>query len=228
MERLSDILFFVFSVGVYLLVKDLGIASNILAVIALVAILQFFAILIHEIGHAVVAHWRGAILLDLVAFPIGYNFAAERYYGTMALRGTDIGGFVNYEFPEGRGTRLDEGLIYAAGPVANFLLAAVLAAILFVVSAEDEPDVALAPPPIVLLEAEDHTAPAGTAILPDNESLDKIFEEARAQAFAERRARFLYGVAYALAIISAGLGLLNLIPTQGSDGAGILDSLIGR
>ena len=73
-----------------------------------ISLLLFLFVLIHELGHALTARWRGIKAEKIILFPLG-------------------GGALIPEEPER--TR-DEVLIYAAGPAANLILAVVALAVL--------------------------------------------------------------------------------------------------
>ena len=73
-----------------------------------ISLLLFLFVLIHELGHALTAQWRGVRAEKIILFPLG-------------------GGALIPEEPER--TR-DEILIYAAGPAANLILGGVALAVL--------------------------------------------------------------------------------------------------
>lgn len=86
----------------------IGFSRDIAVWYASVAVLLFVFILIHELGHALVARSRNVKADRIILFPLG-------------------GGAYLPERPE---SVLDEVLIYSAGPFANFLVAALTLPIL--------------------------------------------------------------------------------------------------
>ncbi|NYT40151.1 site-2 protease family protein [Sphingomonas sp. R-74633] len=140
--------------------------------LAINALLSFVAVLVHELGHAVVAHRLGAEIRTIVVLP--FEFKPKRRELRLKWRAGmgDLGGYVAYVLDR-IDTRRKRMAIAVAGPVANILLA---------------------------LLAGSGAALLGTPTLTGA----------------------LLG---ALAFLSAGMGIANLVPFRGSDGHHILEGL---
>ncbi|NJC27196.1 M50 family metallopeptidase [Neolewinella antarctica] len=85
-----------------------GLVTEAMTWYAAIAILLFLFVLVHELGHALMARTRHVLAERIIIFPLG-------------------GGAYLPDRPQ---RRLDEVLIYSAGPLANLLLAAVALPIL--------------------------------------------------------------------------------------------------
>jgi Zn-dependent protease len=176
-----------------------------LTVCLLIAVLSFVSILVHELGHAIAAMRIGADVVALVALPFELRFRPMRLGLAPRRKHRDLGGYVLFVPPPGVTWR-QAILVSAAGPLANFAFV-----------------------PIVLLlgaaatacfsAAGSHwtTRPNGGLLPSDAELAASIHLASYLRAADASRL-----LADALAILSAGMGVANLIPFGGSDGASIL------
>ena len=144
-----------------------------LAYLIVAILLSFVVIVVHELGHAVVAYRLGGEVRKIVAMPFELRMRPRQLRWAKS-GGADIGGYVAYTLDRIEARR-KHGLIAAAGPVANLLFAGVLAILL-----------------------------RWNLPLP------------------------VHAMVAALIILSAGVGLANLIPFDGSDGATIWKSVFRR
>jgi Zn-dependent protease len=154
--------------------------------------------------HAAAAHALGGEVRSIVVLPFQLRFRPRRL--TWAGRGGrgDVGGYVTYRLDR-IDARRKHALIAAAGPSANLALA--LLAIL---------GVAMAP----------HLFPVAVPLqrggyLPTDDAVRAFVLNRSYGKLAE-----LIGTAFA--VLSAGVGIANIIPFEGSDGAHILRLWRGR
>lgn len=166
------------------------------------AILSFIAIVVHELGHAAAVARLGGTVHKIVAMPFELRLHPRRL-GLAAGKGRDIGGYVTYSFDR-RGTSRKEALVAAAGPAANFLFAALIAFVAI---------------PILTWwmspAAVPRTMPVG--FLPSDAEIDAF----RARWAGFRTMQQIVAMLGALALLSLGMGIANLIPFKGSDGSQI-------
>lgn len=199
---------------------SLGIFPNGVAAFLAVLLLNFPAILIHELGHAWIAHRRGAHVLKIVALPFSYVAAEHRVRIERHVPSRDIGGYVSYVFRQRDETRRDRIAIAAAGPLANLLSGALVIGLLGGLQALDTGETQRATAPQIVTGLPSVGEPAR---LPAETELRAIFErERRSEEAIEQTAA---GLAQLFAAISIILGLANLVPTNGSDGSVILRNL---
>lgn len=202
MRRLALVLMFACWLIVWAGLLELRLVGGGLLAFLLVPLLSFLATLVHELGHFVAARAIGARVTALAALPIELRFHPLRLGLALRRPHPDIGGYVLYAPPAGM-TRRQAILVAAAGPAANMGLAVV--AVLLA---------ALAP----LLFAGTVAPRAHAGFLPpDAEVLRSL-----GSPFALREAEIAARIAAALAILSASLCVVNLIPFDRSDGALIL------
>ncbi|MBC9031783.1 M50 family metallopeptidase [Sphingomonas sp. JC676] len=174
--------------------------------ILLVALLSFVATLVHELGHAAAAQVLGGQIREIVVLPFAWRPGTRRLRMRWRAPGGEIGGYVAYALDR-IDARRKHMLIALAGPAANLLLAAVTA---FAAS----------------YLAQDHAAIVRHATEPA-----MLPSEAQARAWLDsvhRGPEYGQIIAVALAILSGGIGLVNLLPFDGSDGAHILRRMRAR
>ena len=185
-----------------------------------IMLLNFFAVVIHELGHAWVAHRRGAHVLRIVALPFGYDTATNTLGIERDVPRSDIGGYVSYVYRRRDETRRDHIAIAAAGPLANLASALlVVAAIIGFQAMQKEP-----PLQRPAIEAETNLG-GPIARLPSDEEMAAILEYEEERRNTKWRTRLATGLGWLFAAISAVLGIANLVPTRGSDGSVILRNL---
>ena len=131
MRLVATILFLFFYIPTWGCLRDLVRAGDGLAVWAIIGLLSFVAILVHEMGHALAARWAGARVINIVAIPFELRLRPMRLAWAPTAPGRDIGGYVTYTFDEDLETRREAVIIAAAGPAANFALALVAALFAF-------------------------------------------------------------------------------------------------
>lgn len=217
MRHVATLLFLIVNFAVFGMLSDLRWSAGLLLYLPLTLMLSFVVILVHELGHALAAHQYGRRIERVVALPFEWRFRPFRLRMAESLGGGDLGGEVVYalDWPE---TRREHALIAAAGPAANVLLAliAVLLATWLVAGAAP----ALSPLPALVPDS------AGVSVFP-NALVPSDAEVVRVLGYRDRptTATFVAMLLKALALLSAGTGLANLIPYKGSDGDAIVDAL---
>lgn len=199
---------------------QLDLASNGFFVYFIFLVMLFIATLFHEAGHAIAARRNGAQVLVFAALVFEYDLV-RRKFGAMRrrLRNREIGGFVAYTWPLGAGTHRKEAIIAAAGPLANFAAAALAMALV----------PAFASPPHRLQEAQLEAIsvaggdPSSKSAAAPSKLSDPVYAE---QAYRwyhidehDRSIRYFLGAALQVfALLSIGVGVINLVPFDGSDG----------
>lgn len=198
---------------------QLDLTSNGFFVYCIFLVMLFIATLIHEAGHAIAARRNGAQVLVFAALFFEYDLVRQKF-GAMRrrLRNREIGGFVAYTWPLGAGTHRKEAIIAAAGPLANFVAAALAVALV----------PAFASPPHRLAEAELGTvavasgAPSsGPAAMPAKLADPVYAEQAYRWYHTEHDTsirHFIEATLQVFALLSIGVGVINLVPFGGSDG----------
>ena len=192
--------------------------------IAFVAIagLQFVIICIHEAGHAWAAWRSGAKVQAICVVPFVWEASRRSVRFAPELPARDIGGYVSYIFESGGSTRKDMA-IAAAGPLANLASAAVVAGMAALLSVAALSGKAPADVPAPVVVAGTPPPAQGPAIrLPSQAELDTIFARERARRRSEALADWGEALSELFIALSVLLGLLNLVPHRGSDGAAIL------
>lgn len=183
------------------------------AVIVLIVVLNFLVILIHELGHAwAVVRW-GATLRAICVMGIHYDVPKRRLSFRRLPHKAEVGGYVSYAPHPVQHSSKSALAIALAGPGANLLLALVAgAALLFL------------PDPTACIVSRDPmiAISGGYAGLPDEDAMRRAFAEVARQEKCVWIGALLHRSAEVLAILSAGIGLSNLLPFNGSDGETVL------
>lgn len=191
-----------------------------------ITLLQFVAVVIHELGHAWAARRCGARVTVICAVPFVWSARKRRIRFQPEMPARDIGGYVSYAFEDGRGSTRKEMAISAAGPLANFASAAAvagLAALLAMVSPASGGSANPGTPPITAIDPGAPPRVPGPAMgLPTEAELDVILEKERARRRSEAVSDWVEALSGLFIALSIILGLLNLVPHRGSDGAHIL------
>lgn len=102
--------------------------------LAIVGLLCFVVVLAHELGHAIVAHRLGAVVLTIRVFFVHLQLLPRRVTFRVPTGGGDIGGHVTYSVVERWWTTRKDAMVAAAGPAANFALALATAPVAWLVS----------------------------------------------------------------------------------------------
>jgi hypothetical protein len=199
--------------------------DNWLIAFAAIAALQFVIVLIHEAGHAWAA-WRcGARVWSICVVPFVWDTSRRALRFEPELPARDIGGYVGYTFEAGGTTRKDMA-IAAAGPLANLVSAVIVAGLAALLSASALPSGEPSDPGPSPISAIDPDAPPPTtrpAIrLPSEAEIDAMLEADRARRRSAALADWGEALSELFIALSVILGLLNLVPHRGSDGAAIL------
>lgn len=175
--------------------------------------LSFVAVFVHELGHAAAAIGFRQRVEAFAVIPFELRFRPLRLTLAGARAASDLGGYVIYA--QGDLSRRTVGLIAAAGPAASFALgiAALVAGLLVPLLAADTGG------DIQLTAAAG--PPDGPGMLPSDAEVARWLAD-----IAQRRALATWSaLCHALAVISVGMGLANLIPVRGSDGDTMLRCL---
>ncbi|MDP5102789.1 MAG: M50 family metallopeptidase [Erythrobacter sp.] len=225
-DSLTYFVWFLASIILFFAARNYTVIDNFLIAFVVIVALQFVAITIHELGHAWAAYRSGAKIKAICVVPFVWDASKQRLRFERYLPARDIGGYVSYAFEKNGSTR-KEVAIAAAGPLANIASAAMvttLAALLSLASPprDSAPGAAVAPITTINPDAAP-PAQAAPLKLPSTEELDAMIEKDRAKRHKEVMAEWAEALTSLFVAISVILGLLNLIPTRGSDGAQILD-----
>ncbi len=180
-------------------------------------VLSFVATIFHEAGHAVAVKLIGGRVTRFCVMPFALSFRPLRIRLAHRLKGGgDVGGFVSFQL--GRTpSRREDIAIAAAGPAASMLLALVILLILAVASLSPETGAL-----VVQTGAPDGAMPPQS--LPSDAAIEEAFRLRRAELAWALGA----GLAKALAVLTAGFGIINLVPFDRSDGSVIVRALARR
>jgi len=219
MRHVATLLFLVTTIAVYGLLGQLKWRDGHYFYFFITGMLAFLVILIHELGHALAAKAYGRPILRFVAMPFELRFRPLRFRLAHRDRiGGDIGGFVQYGGRlEARGER---AVIAFAGPAANFLLAG--AALLLAGWLAMRPDTAHLPSLVPAAPVAKPIPGTHFAVLPSDADVRRAVATG-ALYFGQKPFGAILGEA--LAALSIGTGVANLIPFKGSDGDSIVDAL---
>ncbi len=190
--------------------QELRLPGGGLTVWLLIAVLSFVSILVHELGHALAAARIGARIVAFVVLPFELRFHPMRLGLAPRRKHRDLGGYVLFVPPPGH-TRRQAMLVSAAGPLANFALVPVALLLGAAISFH--------------FSSAGYHLPArpSDGLLPSDAEMAAI--QLIPYSWAVEASRLLSD---ALAILSAGMGVANLIPYGGSDGASIVRSWKAR
>lgn len=188
--------------------------------------LQFVIIVIHELGHAFAAWRSGAQVEAICAVPFVWSARTRRIRFEPEMPTRDIGGYVSYVFEDGGGSTRKVMAIAAAGPLANLVSAAVVAGLAALLSVSTLPFGEPTSPgssPVTAIEPDTPPRAQAPALrLPSNAELEAILASDRAHRRTEALADWGEALSELFIALSLILGLLNLVPHRGSDGATIL------
>ena len=194
-----------------------------LVTLGLIAILTFVSVLVHELGHAWAAHSIGGRVEAIVAFPFELRMRPWRLRMAQSRSRGDLAGYVVYAEPEFY-TRRAHAFVAAAGPAADFAFALLAVLIALGLAAIDWTGGAP-----IMIETMSHGAAASEAmpsgLLPPEEEVARALAGSLVEQSRGEMAETAGLLATALAVLSAGGGLVNLIPFDGSDGEGIAEAL---
>lgn len=221
MRALAYVLSFILNIMLYSGASKVG-GLGFWETFALLAVLNFIAILLHELGHAWAFLHVGGSVDKIVVMFLAYDARKRRLSFSNRLIGKDIGGYVAGRYATDRPTPRQVILVSAAGPLANLASGALVLLATLLLS------VAFQAPPSLPSQAAIAGTPAlseSLAALPSQDVMDKVASE------VDRRGRYrvfrdLSHTAIVLFItLSVGLAFLNLLPFGGSDGQSILRAI---
>lgn len=223
LRGIAIVLFWIVFAMAWGLLQSRGHNAVALVTWGLIAALIFVSVLVHELGHAWAAHSIGARVEAIVVFPFELRLRPWRLRLAKSRKRGDLAGYVVYAEPEFY-TRRAHAFVAAAGPAADFALAALAVLVALGLAAIDWTGGAP-----IMVETMSHGAAASesmpSGLLPPEESAT----QALARSLREESRREMWEtaglLATALAVISTGGGLVNLIPFDGSDGEGIAVAL---
>lgn len=205
MRELAILAYLIVNFAIWSALPSIHLGGGFLARLVTVLLLMFVVTLVHELGHAAAVRWLGGQIKVIMVTPFHLQFKPRRLKLAMPAGRGDIGGYVSYTLDR-IDPRRGHAIIAAAGPAANLALAALA---MLVVAMLAEPHVATV--------VSESSGMMHDARFPSDASI---------QAWLFRRQ--YSALAHALAVISGGLALFNLIPFKGSDGDHILFALSAR
>ncbi|APZ99189.1 hypothetical protein BWQ93_12320 [Sphingopyxis sp. QXT-31] len=187
--------------------------------------LSLVVTLIHELGHALAVWLQRGTVIEISVFGLAYA-PADRGFSLKPLPpGGDLAGYVHFLPPEADWTRRQYGIVTAAGPLADALLA-LLALSMSMWLAAPDPSIRA---PIAVVAYDDAPSIPTTmrSNLPSNEEHARNIAEERAR---RKWAPFkdLEALAPMLMVVAFISSLGNLLPYRGSDGAKLLELWRGR
>lgn len=182
---------------------------------ALLAVLNFIAILLHELGHAWAFLHVGGSVQKIVVMFLTYDVRKQRLSFSNRLIGKDIGGYVAGRYASDRPTAKQIILVSAAGPMANLVSGAlVLMATMLLAMAAQGP-----PPEMPVAGVPSIVTPM--ANLPSQAVIDRIQAEVDAEQWYRTFRNLGYTAVMLFIPLSFGLAVLNFLPFGGSDGQSI-------
>lgn len=218
MRYVAQLIYFVASIMVVARLDGLPYFDNtFVRWFIVLPVVTFIVILVHEAGHAVaVKALRGRVLQIRVTF-FQFDLTRRRFVRATKFGDHDVGGFVLYDFV-GRGITSDRAItVAAAGPLANYMFAGVLLGMAFLLSS----DALAAPSPIaapVAIEVIDGASFGELTNLPSDDVISRMTINAPAVDWAEIATRLMV----AIAALSAGIAIADLLPFEGGDGQQVL------
>ena len=182
-----------------------------------------FVIFVHELGHALAFRWQGGVVEEFAVLFLAWRrrpIIGNGHIGWARWMGGDVGGYVIGHFGATIPTRRKAMVVAAAGPLANVLLTLVCLTLAWALSLAMPtiwPDHQLAIDSAAVVRGP---LPPGAvpARLPDAATVAAVMDEVDHL----HRLAFAQGIIMLIALYSATMGLINLIPFTGSDGAAIL------
>jgi hypothetical protein len=198
--------------------------------LALLSVLNFIAILFHELGHASAFRWIGGGVEKIVVLFAAFDVRRRRLLWSDTGGSGDVGGYVAGTYGPAGTTRGNLIRVYGAGPLANAvtgviaLVAAQLMAAPSVETAAPARAVEMVMPDTPESRAYRQRYPT-PAYLPSDAELAAFARQYAAAENARERSTMTYAALMLFAVLSFGYAVLNLIPFRGSDGYGILYAL---
>uniref|UniRef100_UPI0035CBEFA5 metalloprotease n=1 Tax=uncultured Sphingomonas sp. TaxID=158754 RepID=UPI0035CBEFA5 len=107
------------------IIGSLGLGEDWLIGWAVCAVIMFFIVMIHEIGHAIVARRVGGDVHVIMVFPFQLDLRSRRFGLARTRHNGDVGGYVSYKLDR-IGSSRKHVIIAGAGPFANLASAALV------------------------------------------------------------------------------------------------------
>lgn len=185
--------------------------------------LSFLVTLVHELGHALAVWAQRGMVIEISVFGLTYAPRLRRFALKALPKGGDLVGYVAYHPPEEEWTRVQYGIVAAAGPLADAMFA-LLALVASMCLTAPSPAIR-APVAAVVAYDEAKLRPVKMrSNLPSTEEHKRIM----AEIAAHKRWSKFEALAPMLMVIAFLSSLVNLLPYRGSDGAMLLELWRGR
>lgn len=216
MRLLANVLWGFLNIWLAVAAFQLDLTTNGFVAYGIFLLMLFLAVIIHEAGHAIAAQRMGAKVAVLAAMFFEYDFEHRKFGWMRSVRHREIAGFVLYRWPMGAGTFRKEAIITAAGPLSNLAAAALAVALV--------PLFAATPPAPATVEIVPIGSSGGAlqnspvARLPSSEEINRALAEIDAAERPEAFRKFIEAALQVFALLSVGVGVINLVPFDGSDG----------
>lgn len=187
--------------------------------------LSFLVTLIHELGHALAVWLQRGTVIEISIFGLTYAPTIRRFALKALPNDGDLAGYVSFLPPEEDWTRRQYGIVTAAGPLADAVLA-LLALATSVWLAAPDPSIR-APVAAVAHDGSPSIPTRARSNLPSTEEHERIVAEEAVRRRWEPLGS-LEALAPMLMVVAFTSSLGNLLPYSGSDGAKLLDLWRGR
>jgi pimeloyl-ACP methyl ester carboxylesterase len=178
---------------------------------ALLAVLNFVAILLHELGHTWAFRHVGGSVQKIAVMFLTFDVRKRRLTYSNRMIGSDIGGYVAGRYANDRPTVRAVIIVAAAGPVANAVSGVVALAMAALVGRPR-----LEPPMVSAA-----STPTSSGNLPSDAAIASTLAQWYAAVQSHFWLTFGYTALLLFGALSLGLALLNLLPYGGSDGQSI-------
>jgi Zn-dependent protease len=196
-----------------------------LQTMAVLAVLNFFAILFHELGHASAFRYVGGTVQKIAVLFAAYDVRKAQFQWSRLPSRGDVGGYVAGKFrPMGK-TLKDEIIVSGAGPAANLLTGLFALFVAFIIGPAQPfwHSIETSGEEVRIVAMPKSGSPPGPLTnIPSDAVVEATFVKHDAAMQTYGWHRMGYALLMLFAILSIGLALLNLIPFGGSDGQQIL------
>lgn len=218
MRMLAYVLGAILNLMLYAGAREVGDLAFLQA-FALLAVLNFIAILLHELGHAWAFRYVGGSVQKIAVMFLTFDVRQRRLSYNSRLIGSDIGGYVAGRYAQDRPTVRALITVAAAGPVANAISGG---AALLVAAWIGAPSTNLADAVAIADGQPPMSAPAR---LPTEAAIDAALAHWDVTLQSLTLLNLGYTALMLFGVLSLGLGVLNLLPFAGSDGQSIARAL---
>jgi Zn-dependent protease len=182
--------------------------------IIVLAVLNFAAVFLHELGHAWAFRYVGGSVSRIVVLFGQYDVTAKQFSLSKRSGFGDIGGYVAGQYASAGPTVRDQIMVSVAGPAANILSGVIAGAIAWAW-----------PSPVAPMASAPVDGSVDIATLPSSIDLPAILHQVDLAAQANDISTIGHAALILFAVLSLGMALINLIPFHGSDGQKLLRSL---